>query len=118
MKVHKIETTLDIGYLELIRSIFKSKSRATAFYTHLMNLHVCGKLYSQNNLLCRTRNVCAKYDISFVKYIVDDKYALLSQRNLKYCFPTNDGLNDSVRQLLLSNDPYDRTVLNMMLIPF
>ncbi len=118
LKVHKIETTLELGYLELIRTIFKSKSRATSFYTHILNLHVCDKLSSQYNLICRARNVCCKYDMSFVKYIIDDKYALSSQRKLKHCFPVNDGFNDSVRQLLLSNDPYDRTVLNMMLIPF
>ena len=33
-------------------------------------------------------------------------------------FKTNDGLIDSVRQLLLHNDPYDKAVLNMMLFPF
>jgi hypothetical protein len=61
MKVYNMQTTLHTGYREIIRSILKS--RATAFYTHLLNLHVCDKLVSQNNLVCRTRHVCAKYNI-------------------------------------------------------
>ena len=45
----------------------------------------------------------------------DDIYAKSSQRKIKM-FKTNDGLIDSVRQLLLHNDPYDKAVLNMMLL--
>ena len=56
--------------------------------------------------------------MSFVKYIVDDKYSNIQHLRLKRCFSVNDGLSDTVRQLLLSFNPYDRTVLNMMLIPF
>ena len=99
--------------------IFKARSRATSFYTHLLNLSESGKsCKSQNNLISRVHNVCLKFNISLSKYIVDDKYANARKRSMKNCFPHNDGLNDSVRQLLLSHDTYDRRVLQMMLVPF
>ena len=72
---------------------------------------------SKNNLIHRASSTCNKYDISFVKYIMDDEYATLNRKRLKR-FPTNDGIGDSVRQLLLSKDPYDRIVLNMLIMPF
>ena len=111
---------IPMEFIVLVRcdKLLHIKSKAVSFYTHLLNLYVCDKLSSKNNLICRTQNVCVKYGISFIKYIIDDKYALLHQRRIKNCFPSNDGVCDSVRQLLLSNDPYDRTVLNMMLLPF
>ena len=118
IKVNKIETSLDIGYLELVRSMFKSQSRAKPFYNHILNMHVCGKLKTHDDLVHRAHNSCNKYGISFIKYILDDNYALHSKKQIKQCFPTNDGYTDSVRQLLLSADPYDKMVLNMLLMPF
>jgi hypothetical protein len=104
LKIHKIETSLDIWCLELLRFVFNVKSRATSFYTHLLNLHVCGSKFNTrcNNLISRAGNICLKRDISFVKYIVDKQYSSLQRSRLKRCFPVNDGYNDTVRQLLLS----------------
>ena len=73
-------------------------------------MYICDKLSSQNNLISRASR-------AFIKYMFDDIYAKSSQRKIKM-FKTNDGLIDSVRQLLLHNDPYDKAVLNMMLLPF
>ena len=118
--IRKIETSLDISCLELLRTVFKVKSRATQFYKHLMNVYICDNKTSSrcSSLIARAHVVCKKHDISFVKYIVDDKYSNIQHLRLKRCFSVNDGLSDTVRQLLLSFNPYDRTVLNMMLIPF
>ena len=85
-----------------------------------MNVYICDNKTSSrySSLIARAHVVCKKHDISFVKYIVDDKYSNIQHLRLKRCFSVNDGLSDTVRQLLLSFNPYDRTVLNMMLIPF
>ena len=69
MKVRKVETTLDVSYLELARNMLKSNSRAMCFYIHLVNMHICNKLSSQNNLISRASRACDKYDISFIKYM-------------------------------------------------
>ena len=117
MNVHKIETTLHASRLELIRNMLKSSSRARSFYMYLLNLHVCDELSSHNNLISRTSQACDRYNISFIRYVLDDNYSKSSQRKIK-AFPENDGVVDSVRQLLLNKDPYNTMVLNMMLIPF
>ena len=73
---------------------------------------------SQNNLACKSYKICDKYEVSLVKYSIDDQYARSVRKRLKDVFPVQDGFNDTVRQLLLSNDPYDKTVLHMMIMPF
>jgi len=45
-------------------------------------------------------------------------YQHKNRMDLKKCYAVEDGLADSVRQLLLSHDPYDHYVLNMLLMPF
>ena len=71
MEVYKVETTLDVSYLELARNMLKSNSRARSFYIHLLNMHICDRLSSQNNLISRASQACDKYDISFIKYMFD-----------------------------------------------
>ena len=39
--IRKIETSLDISCLELLRTVFNVKARATQFYKHLMNVYIC-----------------------------------------------------------------------------
>ena len=48
MKVHMVETSLDVSYLELVRNVLKSNSRTRSFYINLLNMHICDKLPSQN----------------------------------------------------------------------
>jgi hypothetical protein len=84
-------------------------SRATTFYLHMMNLS------SHKNLIYRSKTICAKYGIPFLKFIIDDKYAKKAVCDIKNRFPTNDGLVDTVKQLLMNQD---RKLLNMMLMPF
>ena len=37
-----------------------------SFYIHLLNMHICDKLFSQNKLIRRASRACDKYDISFI----------------------------------------------------
>ena len=66
----------------LARNMLKSNSRARSFYIHLLNMHICDKLSSQNNLISRASRACDKYAISFIKYMFDDIYAKSSQRKI------------------------------------
>ena len=45
MNVRKVETTLDVSYLELECTVSKSNSWAISFYIHLLNMHICDKLF-------------------------------------------------------------------------
>ena len=118
LNVHKIETTVEISSLDLIRTIFCNTSRARSFYSHLLNMHVCGKLIGHTDLIARVKSICFKHDVSFLKFLVDKHYADKTRIDLKKRYMLEDGWADSVRQLLLSRDPYDRYVLNMLLMPF
>ncbi len=118
MNVSKIETTVEISSLDLIRTIFCNNSRARSFYYHLLNMHVCGRLDGHTDLIARVKATCFKHDISFLKFIVDKRYCDRIRIDLKKRHNIQDGMADSVRQLLLSHDPYDRYVLNMLLMPF
>ena len=114
----KIETSVNIGYLELLRSVLASRSRATSFYIYLLKQLELGKLCNFKNLVGRSYEVCGKYNISLHKYIFDNHYACVSKESIKQSYTGEDGVVDSIRQLLIYNDPYSREVLNMLLMPF
>ena len=111
-----IETTIDISSLDLGRSLLCNGSRARSFYMYLMNMHACGKVNGHNDLVSRIRETCDKHNVSFVKYVFNKNYASHVRQNILRISP--DGLSDSVRQLIISHEPYDRVLLRMLLIAF
>lgn len=114
-----IESTVDTANLELLRSVFSNKSRARCFYLFLLNKMYCNRQSSSHfGLLHRVRTICSKYSINFLQYIFDGSYSSRIRGDIKRSSLSSDGLSDSVRQLLLSYDPYDKVVLNMLLTPF
>ena len=119
MNICSIESSVEMFNLELMRNIFNSQSRARSFYIHSLNSSHCNQsLSSHPGLLSRVKTICDKYDIRFLKYIFDVNYSGQVRRRMKVSSICHDGLSDSVRVLLLSCDPYDKFVLNMLLTPF
>ena len=116
LNIKKIETTIDISSLDLGRSLLCNGSRARSFYINLMNMHACGKLKGNNDLVSRIRETCDKHDVSFLKYVFNKNYASHVRQNILRISP--DGLSDSVRQLIISHEPYDRVLLRMLLKAF
>ena len=101
LNIKKIETTVDISSLDLGRSRLCNGSRDRSFYIYLMNMHACGKLNGHNDLLSvsRIRETCDKRNVSFLKYVFNKNYA-------NHVRISQDGLSDSVRQLIISHEPY------------
>ena len=118
LNIKKIESTIEIRSLDLIRSILCNSSRARPFYSHVLNQHICGKLNGHTDLIARVKVTCKKYDISFMKYIFDTSYSQSVRNDLKKMYTVEDGVTDSVRQLLLRHDPYSRVLLNLLLRAF
>ena len=116
LNIKKIETTIDISSLDLGRSLLCNGSRARSFYINLMNMHACGKLNGNNDLVSRIRETCDKHDVSFFKYVFNKNYASHVRQNILRI--SQDGLSDSVRQLIISHEPYDRVLLRMLLKAF
>ena len=114
--IKKIETTIDISSLDLGRSILCNGSRARSFYIYLMNMHACGQLNGHNYLVSRISKTCDKHNVSFLKYVFNENYASHVRKNMLRM--SHDGLSDSVRQCIISQDPYDRVLLRMLLKAF
>ena len=82
----------------------------TKFINHIreMNMHECGQLngHNKNYLVYRIRKTCDKHNVSFLKYVFNENYASHVRQNMLRM--SHDGLSDSVRQCIISHDPYDR----------
>ena len=85
----------------------------------MLNSHVCNKNVTKDSLIDHAYLACKKHDFSFIRYAIDDKYALKCRSKLQ-AFPVNDGVVDSVRLLLFNDneDIYDHNMLNLLLSPF
>ena len=100
MKIHRVKLSRDVSQLDLIRTLLNDTSRARTFYLHLLNMHLSGQMSGHVDLLSRVHTVCKERDISFVKYVLDQRYSDKCRMKIKNCFNMNDGLVDSVRQQL------------------
>ena len=116
LNVRKIETTNEMNMLSLLKSSLCNSSRARKFYMHLIDMDMCGNLHGHCSLVNRVKSTCLKHDISFLKYVLDDNYSSHCKSVMKTV--KSDGLSDSVRQLLMYKDPYNKYLLNLLLIPF
>ena len=77
----------------------------------------CGQLNGHNDLVSQIHNKsCDKDNVSFLKYVYNENYASHVRQNILRM--SHDGLSDSVRQLIISHDPYDRVLLRMLLNAF
>ena len=72
---------------------------------HIMNMQICGKFSGHTE-------TCTQYNASLLRYVIDKGYASNVKTEIRRGHEP-DGLTDSVRQLLISQDPCDRYLLNM-----
>ena len=117
LNVKKVENTMEIGSLDLVKSIFNNTSRARSFYTYLLNSLVCDRLNDGSDLVSRSYRICQKHNVSLIRYIFNDEYSSKVRNDFKK-YRVSDGLTDSVRQLLLCNNPFNRHILNLLLKSF
>ena len=118
LNVSKIDNVIETSSLKLISAIFSNFSRAKTFYCYLLKKHCCDQLRNHNDLIARVRTICSKHNVSLFKYILDTSYARSVQVSIKSSTTPEDGLCDSVRQVLLSRNPYDRYILSLLLKSF
>ena len=114
----KTDNVIVTNSLKLISAIFSSSSRAKTFYCYLLKKHCYDKLRNHTDLIARMRTICSKHNVSLFKYILDTSYAHSVQVSIKTSTTPEDGLCDSVRQVLLSRNPYDRCILSLLLKSF
>ena len=118
LNVSKIDNIIETSSLKLISAIFSNSSRAKTFYCYLVKKHCCDKLHYHTDLIARVRTISSKHNVSLLKYILDTSYSHSVQVSIKSPTTPEDGLCDSVRQVLLSRNPYDRYILSLLLKSF
>ena len=67
-------------------------------------------------VVSRIRKPCDKHSVLFFKYVFNKNYASHVQQNILHM--SLEGLSDSVRQLIISRDPYDCVLVRMLLKAF
>ena len=97
---------------ELTRSMVSCSSRARPFYIHLLKQHASGEMFGHRALISRVKLTCEKNGISFLKYIDDDYFRVLSRIILR------KGCAESVRLLLGNKKSQNRIFLKLMLHGF
>ncbi len=116
MNANKIPKLRDIYTLDLLRNAMFSQSQATTFYNFIIN---SGSYNNPCNLVSRVNTICHSNHVSFMQYVLNDKYYTDSQRSVKIMYTHGtDGLTDSVKLLLKNYTYYDKEMLKLILTPF
>ena len=63
-----------------------------------MNMLACGILNGHNDLVSRIRKMCDKHNVSFLKYVFNENYAIHVRQNI--LLMPHGGLSDSIRHLI------------------
>ncbi len=69
--------------------------------------------------MSRAHTVCFSENVSFILYVLNDNYHDMNRKRMKIVYTHgNDGLTDTVVQLLQSFTLYDLEILKLLLLPF
>ncbi len=69
--------------------------------------------------MSRAHTVCFSENVSFILYLLNDNYHDMNRKRMKIVDTHgNDGLTDTVGQLLQNFTLYDREILKLLLLPF
>jgi hypothetical protein len=83
----------------------KDTSKPKSFYLHILNITVS---------CLQELSPCVHKDISFLKCIIDEKYAKQCRSKMNNSF-TDDELVDGIQQMLYFNG---HMMINILLVPF
>jgi hypothetical protein len=116
MNINKVSHLRDLYSLDLLKSMFYSTSSASIFYSTMINIQTD---FIKDSLANRVRLMCSNNNVSFILYLLDDKYHKDNGADLKsvYTYGT-DGLTDSVSMLLKNFSTYDKELLKLLLMSF
>ena len=99
LKIPRINSTIQMQEIKLLRNMIVSSSRTQDFYNYLLYLHLKGIHFSKKCLVTTVLKTCANKHISLVKALCDKSY-LHSNKHLFIQCTDNDGFIDSLLYLL------------------
>lgn len=117
LHINSIKSTMGLASLNLLRSCLIYKSKATDFYSYLLQ---CDTAHIKTTLIGRVNNFSLTNNINVFSYVLNNDYRRCIHKRLKsdIC-DGSDGLIDTAR-FLLSNDYVDhsRDLLQLLVSSF
>ncbi len=76
-------------------------------------------MFLKRSLMSRAHTVCFSENVSFILYLLNDNYHDMNRKRMKIVYThKNDGLRDTVGQLLQSFTLYDKEILKLLFLAF
>ena len=111
MNIKRISQFIGESQRDVVKALIRNETKGLKFYSCILSLGQS----DMNSIAGRTMVQCKKDDVSMIRYLYDDIYSSQVKRQ---CKPVeNDGLVDSVKQILV-NGFYNPYMLNLLLCPF
>jgi len=110
MRIHKLEMTIKMQTLGLLRSNMLIKSAAQYFTISQWNVN------NPNTMLNRSKIICDELGLNIFKVLYDPKYLLNFKSRFYHCEP--NGIVDSLKYLLSDFNCDNRNIFHLMLMPF
>ena len=115
LNISTILRTCEKNAMNLLKSVLHGSSSCKDFYFYLWSSP--SQKAKCDTLLSRNMNYCVKYNISLVKYVLDDKFTKQCHKLLKPV-TVNNGLADSLRMLLSNFNENDQNLTKLLLSAF
>ena len=115
LNISTILRTCEKNAMNLLKSILYGSSSCKDFYFYLWSSP--SQKAKCDTLLSRNMNYCVKYNISLVKYVLDDQFTKQCHKLFKPV-TVDDGLVDSLRMLFTNFDENDQNLTKLLLSAF
>jgi len=111
MNIKRISQFIGKSQRDVMKSLIRNETKGLKLYSYILSLGQS----DMKSIAGRTMIQCKKDDMSMIRYVYDDTYSSQVKRQ---CKPVdNDGLVDSVKQILV-NGFYNPYMRNLLLCPF
>jgi len=110
MKIHRLEMSIKIQTLNLLRSNIRTKTAAQDFNISQWSVN------TPNTLIHRSKYICHELGLNVFKVLYDHNYLSSFKSRFFHCEP--NGIVDSIKYLLSPMNYENRNLLHLMLMPF
>lgn len=112
LKLEDVQTLINIARLRTLKSAIQSESRASNFFAFCLCQHLMGKACDPKGTIVQSSTICKDAGLS-LQHVLLDPYSSLLPLHKKPVI--NDGVIDSIRQLLQFYSQSNCALLNVLL---
>ena len=114
LNMNTITKSREVAQLKLLKRAVINTSGSSNFYCYLLSLSNFNNPVDKRNLVSRCIQTCRTHGFNLLDFLHCNRYASQSLKTLVK-FPKEDGVMDSVKQLLQYYDKDKMVLLNMLL---